>query len=69
MSRPSHLRRSPALVVAACFLSAILTACAADGPVEPRSRPAPVFNGTDTTSSPCDSARSGTRCHATQNWG
>lgn len=68
MSLPSHPSRSRVLVIAACFLSTILAACAADGPVAPRPRLQPAFNGTDTVRPPCDSALSPTRCHPTQPW-
>ena len=63
--RPRSLRRRW-LVITTCFLSTVLAACAADDPTAPR--PRPVFNGSDTTTSPCDSATSTTRCHPTQPW-
>jgi hypothetical protein len=62
-SRPLHRRW---FVIAACFLSTVLAACAADAPTAPR--PRPVLDGTDTTTSPCDSS-STTRCFPTQGWG
>ena len=65
MSLRSHSLRRRWLVIATCFLSTVLAACAADGSTGPR--PRPVFDGSDTIKSPCDTAR--TSCFPTQGWG
>ena len=63
--RPRSLRRRW-LVITTCFLSTLFAACAADDPTAPR--PRPVFDGSDTTSSPCDTTISAS-CFPTQGWG
>lgn len=65
MSLRSRSLRRRWLVIATCFLSTILAACAADDPTAPR--PRPVFDGSDTTTA-CDSVVNGI-CFPTQGWG